>query len=169
MRVWLIAFLAIEACGFPTITRVGGGGASSPPDCEKIDALPPCFGTYANVCLTAAPKTSITVAITMEINTDAGSSQCDAKTTQYCVIAATSFSIPSGATLSAHGARPLVLVSTDSTTAFQLAGQIDVSSSIKGTTPTTGAGANPTDCGKSMPMAATNKGGGFGGSFGSAG
>jgi hypothetical protein len=170
MRLWL-AFLTLSpllaACGFDA-----NGGGSDGGGSNKIDAPPPCFGAFSNVCLSATPKAPLNVTGTMEINTDTASTQCDAKSpqsAQYCIVAATSFSIPSGAVLSAHGARPLVLVASDPTATFQLDGEIDVNSSIKGATPTKGAGANSNECATLAAFPATTTGGAYGGSFGSKG
>jgi hypothetical protein len=88
----------------------------------------------------------------------------------YCIIAGSSITIASGQTLSAHGSRPLVLMSS---TTITVIGTIDVAGHVSGTPQTAGPGVPPAPGAASNPCApataTTAHGGGAGGSFGSIG
>ena len=99
-------------------------------------------------------------------------SACDQNNDQqarYCVMAGAGFTLMTGATLTAHGGKPLVLLSTMT---MDLLGDIDVSSHHAGAQ-LRGAGSNPTNAGAcsfmTEPVVATMGGGGYGGSFGTKG
>jgi len=173
MRPWF-AFLVIPAFG--CAPKLGGGGSvdAAVDAAPMIDAAPPdaqqCFGSFVRICLSALPTAPVTLAASdVDLDIDTGTSPlCDSRTTDYCVVAGTSFSIAAGRILHGHGSRPLILVST-TTTAFQLIGDINVSSSHDGSA---GAGAAPGSiclAAASPPTPATINSGGFGGSFGGKG
>jgi len=109
----------------------------------------------------------LTISGVTDVDTDS-STMCDQHNDQklaFCVLATTRLTIPSGQTIRAHGARPVVLVSTTSIT---LAGTVDVSSNRLASAQARGAGASPSDCGF-MAMPPEGQGGGYGGSFGGKG
>lgn len=172
MRPWmallgLLGLLApAPACGFRSS---GNGGMID----GGIDA-PKCFGTIFQICFPASkvPTTPrvLTAGLT-QIDTDMTDpgSACDQNNDQnakYCVVAAAGLMLPADAMLTAHGTKPLVLLST---TTMELLGSIDVSSHQTGGAQLRGAGASPTDpaCASATPP--TGGGGGAGGSFGSPG
>jgi len=152
-----MALLAlVPACGFSS----SGGGTS--------DART-CFGTIVPVCFSATgvPAAPRTLGMT-EINTDRteSGSLCDQNNDQsarYCVVTGAPLTLSSGAVLTAHGGKPLVLLST---TTMDLLGDIDVSSHHAGLP---GPGANPADAGAcsfmTAPMGPTMGGGGYGTSW----
>jgi len=192
MRCYLVGLVAlVSACFHPTFDMprcglggecpsgrmcnadmvcavTGGGDAGS--DANMPDAAQ-CFGSFLNVCLPALPTTAVTVGLVdPDLDIDTGTStMCDTHTSEYCVIAGTSFSVALGRKIRGHGTRPLILVSTTSA-GFELTGDVDVSSSHDGTI--VGAGAlSATVCLSlaSPPSPATGTSGGFGGSFGGRG
>jgi len=136
-----------------------GEAASDAPGPPPIDART-CFGTsIVQVCLASAPTQPLTISNLTTIDTMT-SPMCVATVsggTNYCVVAATSIMI--NGTLRATGAKPLVLVASDSITVSQL---IDVGSH-RSTPEFVGAGADPTTCAAGTP--AGTRGGGAGGSF----
>lgn len=164
----LVALL--PACGFKS-AATPDGGADAPPD------APQCFGRYLPVCFTTGadvPGTAVMLADQVDIDTDAtdAGSYCHPHNNQagsYCVVAGAGLTLKSGAKLTAHGARPLILLSTST---IELLGDIDVSSHHVGPQPR-GAGANPAGTGAcsftTAPGAAITGGGAYGGSLGSKG
>jgi hypothetical protein len=154
-----MALLAVlPACGFHSSNNDGGGDDGG----GTLDTSF-CYGSFVRVCFPTAPA-SQKVLDTIDINTDAtdASSQCDQKNDQkdrYCVIAGAGFMLPGGTKITAHGSKPLVLLST---AMFDLSGNVDVSSSRSGSQPK-GPGADPADCVNGTPP--TVSGGGYGGSF----
>jgi hypothetical protein len=146
-------------------------------DASAVDvpAAPVCFGTIVPICFPAsavpsAPRTLSTV----DIDTDlmGSASLCDQtndRKAAYCVVAGTGIALPAGETVSAHGSKPLVLLSSGT---MNLLGSIDVSSHLTGGAPR-GAGANPTDLTACVfatrAVAATMGGGAAGASFGTQG
>jgi len=129
------------------------------PGIPPVDART-CFGTgIVQVCLASAPTQPLAISNLTTIDTMT-SSMCVPTVsggTNYCVVAATSIMI--NGTLRATGAKPLVLVASDSISVSQL---IDVGSHR---TPPEfiGAGADPATCMAGTP--AGTRGGGAGGSF----
>src|SRR5262249_52770624 len=119
------------------------GSSANPPD-----AGPVCFGKVFPICFPASrvPAAPRTLAGLTEIDTDMTASGllCDQNNVQkaiYWVVAAAGMTLLAGATLTAHGTKPLVLLST---TTMELSGTIDVSSHQTGGAQLRGAGANPT-------------------------
>jgi hypothetical protein len=152
-------------------TCVGGGepidagpngfidaGPDAPPDARV------CFGTAPfTICLAAAPTKPLMIETATPLDTGT-SSMCVQTTsggTGYCVIAATTITID--AKLRATGAKPLVLIASDSLTT---SAAIDVGSH-RGQADEIGAGGDPTTCASgTAPTSASNtNGGGAGGSF----
>jgi len=130
-----------------------------------VDALV-CYGTsIVKVCFDAAPTQPLTIS---DQTLDTGlPAMCASPVTggdNYCVIVATTITI--SGTLRATGAKPLVLVASDSIS-LTGSGLIDAGSRRTRTpgTPEKGAGADAdaTTCVAGTP--ATNRGGGAGGSF----
>jgi len=124
-----------------------------------VDALV-CYGTgIVKVCFASAPTQSLTITNPTTIDT-MNSSMCATTVSggsNYCVLAATTITI--NAKLRATGAKPLVLIASDTITT---GAQIDVGSH-RGATPEIGAGAEPITCAAGTNP--TNGGGGAGGSF----
>src|SRR5215468_3804131 len=162
MRACMVVFVAMLGCGYPPLPAVNL-------DATSEDAGPVCFGNIFRICFPASkvpamPKTLPELTET-EIDTDmtAGGTPCDQNNDQkanYCVIAAAGLTLPATATLTAHGPKPLVLLST---TTMELLGSIDVSSHQSGGAQPPGAGANPMDpalCAFATPPAAATMGGG---------
>ena len=87
---------------------------------------------------------------------------------RYCVIAATTITINAGISVQASGAKPLVLLASDSITIGSLS-TIDVGShrATQNTAEFVGAGADPTSCDAGIAPTTANGtgGGGAGGSF----
>jgi hypothetical protein len=114
-------------------------------------------------CLAQPPTASLTISGTTMIDTDkAGDCAPGAVDSQYCILAGSSITIAGGQTLSAHGSRPLVLMSSGAITVI---GTIDVAGHVLGVPQATGPGV-PLCAGGIAPP---NVGGGYGGSFGSLG
>jgi len=147
----------------------GAGGASPDSTTGEQDAAPVlCFGSFVRICLSALPTTPVTLS-DVDLDIDTGTSPlCDSRTTDYCVVAGTSFSIAAGRILHGHGSLPLILVST-TTAAFQLTGDINVSSSHDGIAGTGAAPGSICLAAASPPTPATINSGGFGGSLGGKG
>jgi hypothetical protein len=163
-----IWFVGLVAC-IPAQKDLGAPDAAAPDAPAPPDAQL-CFGTgIVQLCLASAPTDPPPISMT-PLNTDT-SPQCASLThgDNYCVIAATTFSIQT--TLRATGSRPLVLLATDSIT-IGPAGSVDVGSHA-GPTPELGAGHDPLsscDPPDFPPTTANNtSGGGAGGSFASIG
>jgi len=132
-------------------------------DAETPDARA-CYGTLVPICFNVIPTTPVMLMNSIDINTD-GTSMCDQHNDQasrYCVVAAMGLTLANNRTLTAHGIKPLVLLST---TTIQLSGSIDVSSKHDGSAPS--AGAQVDSC--PGTTAALGIAGGFGGSFGGKG
>jgi len=162
--------LALSGCGSVTPVSPDGSGMT-PLDAGSDGTSPVCFGKVFPICLSAVPSSPRTFQVSTSIDTDStgSASECDQNNDQvanYCVITGAGLTLPVGATLTAHGSKPLVLLST---TTMEIAGSIDVSSHQGGAT-FPGAGSNPKTAGActSMPppVGPTQNGGGYGGSFG---
>jgi hypothetical protein len=136
--------------------------APNPPD-ARHDAPPDtlaCYGTgIVQVCFAAPPTAPLTISTPTTIDT-ANSAMCAATVSgadNYCVLVGTSITVD--APLRATGAKPLVLIASDSITVNQL---IDIGSH-RITPEFIGAGADPAAC-LAGTLAGT-RGGGAGGSF----
>ena len=138
-----MALLALApACGFSSNGGGDDGGGT-------VDAAPVCYGEILKVCFPPSkvptmPQMLGTTTINTDM-TDSGSlcNQDNDQKTNYCVVAGSTLTLMAGATLTAQGLKPLVLLSA---TTMDLAGDIDVSSHHAGDQ-LRGAGANPTDPG----------------------
>lgn len=133
-----------------------------------IDAPPElCFGTDPVTICFEQPLTTPLVVTTQTIDT--GGTDCMAYTSPQsvdaCVLAGSAITIESGVTLTAHGGKPLVLVSASS---MQIDGTVDVASR-RGQP--LGAGADMPGCsdGTAPSGVISQVGGGWGGSFGDKG
>ena len=170
MRLWMALAALLPACGFGSDAHNDAGGDDDAPN----DAQQ-CFGSYLKVCFTsgAAIPTLAKMFGDIDINTDdtsgAQCNQLNDQASNYCVVAGAGFTLMSGKRLTAHGAKPLVLLSTMT---IDVLGDIDVSSHHAGPQPK-GPGANPAAPGAcsfaTAPTAATQASGGYGGSFGTKG
>lgn len=133
-----------------------GIGASGAPFCIK--------NALVTACVTTPPSQPVT--LTGAIATDPGAPTCaadvSADTSNVCVVAGTSITIAAGQTVSAHGARPLVLLATDTIT---ITGTLDVAGHLTGLPQPIGPAGTACN-GATLP---TINGGGAGGSFGSKG
>jgi hypothetical protein len=161
-----MALLALApACGFR-----GEGGTGGTTDTGLM-----CFGTLVSACFpTSAIPTAPRILTSTDIDTDltARGSLCNQDNdlkAKYCVVAGSELTLGAGETLTAHGSRPLVLLST---TTMDLLGDIDVSSHHAGQQ-LRGAGANPGRTGAcsftTAPTEAVMGGGGYGASLGTVG
>ncbi len=165
MRV-LLAVALIAACRFSPADSSGDAGVANdgPRDGDPDAFVRPanCYGTgYTVVCPAVLPSASYNVTTTKTILTDVGSSACatlSPPNDAVCVVAGTTVTISSF--LSAHGQRPLVVLSL---TTLDVPGELDVSSVTGGP----GAGSTGVGCTGIAPTQAG--GGGYGGSFGSRG
>ncbi len=165
MRLWMALLALLPACGFNRDPlKVDSGAGSDAPDAPVMPDASYCYGTFVRVCFEAMPMGNV-VQDTIDIDTDSTTmcNQANDQASKYCVIASGSFTLASGKTVTAHGQRPLILLST---TTFELNGDIDVSSKRTGSQPK-GAGADAAEC-VSGTTPSLN-GGGCGGSFGSKG
>jgi hypothetical protein len=175
MLRWMWLSLAI-GCGFEHGVAPGGstdGGAIGDGANGDSTVLPGdagnCWslaGLSTTVCLTAPPSGNINVNNDVSIDTTAtGTGNLDCKalvagSTNVCVVAAGTITIAQGATLSASGDRPLVLIATTIT----IDGVIDVASHRGGQI---GPGSDMPGC--NAGTSPSNAGGGQGGSFGAIG
>ncbi|HEX8113567.1 MAG TPA: hypothetical protein VF516_37810, partial [Kofleriaceae bacterium] len=160
MRSWMALLALAPACGFSSSAGSGTGKI------DAGDAGPACFGAFPRVCFpaSAVPMKPRTLDGLTEIDTDmtASGSACDQNNDQkaaYCVYASAGFTLAASAMLTAHGSKPLVVLST---TMMDLAGSIDVSSHLAGAPQLRGAGANPQDpaaCAFRTPPTAAAMGG----------
>jgi hypothetical protein len=137
----------------------GGAGTPDAPDAREIDAPPgvDCFGTFFELCPEPAIELPLEISDRTTIDTDA-SPRCLASVRDACVIAGTSVSIT--ANLTAIGARPLVILATET---LHVTARISVASA-RGELPGAGAGI---DC--IAGTAPEGLQGGPGGSFGTSG
>jgi hypothetical protein len=134
-------------------------GVDAPPDAAQL-----CFGSFVQVCFTAASDVP-TAAVSLndrDLDTDDVNmcNQRNNKAGSFCVVAGDGLVLDAGKTLRAHGSKPLILLST---TAVDLEGVVDVSSTGHALA-TQGAGAaSAAGC----PGAGVARGnsGGAGGSF----
>ena len=129
-----------------------------------------CVGdAMVMACLTQMPATPLMIDGTRMIDTDGPDCAQDAvgSSASYCILAGTSITIAARQTLSAHGSRPLVLMSSG---AITVTGTIDVAGHLTGMPQVTGPGVPPATGPLCAPATAAIKaGGGSGGSFGSIG
>jgi hypothetical protein len=148
--------------GTPGATPDGATPADAAPD-----ALQLCFGSYPNVCFsTLADVPTEALTPPQEIDT-ASSPLCGTRNNQptFCVVAARGLTIAAG-TVRSYGARPLVLLST---TTFDLAGTLDVSSTSGAVTHPTGPGVVDIASCTDGAVTPDRSSGGYGGSFGGKG
>lgn len=126
------------------------------PDGYVADARQ-CFGTPIAICLTSVPTNAL--ALPAAINTDTGCTQTVPQTNgpDLCVIAARTITV--GADARATGARPLVLVATETIDVQRV---LDVSSKVG----SLGAAANAASCTVAQ-AGGDDSGGGAGGAGGS--
>jgi hypothetical protein len=166
-------------CSFPDATCTSGqryGDLSGPlaGQCSGatidagIDTGPACVVGSIDVCTSAPPSGPFVVSGTTTLDTDQDPMcQTLAQTggPPACLIYAAGVTIEGGASLTAIGTRPLVIVST---AAVDISGLVDVSSRRGGQT---GAGANAADCAamRAPEPDLGGAGGGAGGSFAAAG
>src|SRR3954471_13731823 len=135
MRVlWLVVTTA--ACGYPALPTISSDGGAMSGEAAMPDAAVLCFGSFAPICFDDAaslPKTIKTVADNIDIDTDSlDSAICDqhhTKKADYCVFAGAGFTWSSGKKLTAHGSKPLIVLSTKT---IEINGDIDVSSNHSG-------------------------------------
>jgi hypothetical protein len=162
-----MALLALApACGFSS--------SSGNPGMAMIDAGQVCFGALLPICFppSAVPdQPRMLTSGSIDTDLTASGSACDRNNDHkdaYCVVTGAGLTLAAGATLTARGARPLVLLST---AGIDLAGTIDVGSHLTVATQVRGAGANPGDaCASATPaMLASRGGGGAGASLGAQG
>lgn len=143
-------------------------GAPGAPDALPDAASGTQFGTFIKVTFTSAsdiPTMPLMWTSDVDLDTDA-STMCNTRNNQaakYCVVAATTITLASAATLRAHGSKPLVLLATST---FDLQGTIDVSSKHDGSPAGAGAAVVASCPNTTAP---TGNSGGFGGSFGGKG
>lgn len=155
----LMALLALTpACGFGGASTKSDGGLG---DDDAPTPFPFCHGSFVKVCFSTDPTATKTFTVPTTTIDTGSTTDCDQQNDQkdrYCVVAGNGFTIASGQKLVAHGAKPLVLLST---AMFDVSGDIDVSSSTQAQT--RGPGADPVDCANGTPPTASA--GGYGGSF----
>jgi hypothetical protein len=166
MRLWLAILAA--AMLLPGCAGCGDDGNTPKNPEAGIDAAQPVtYGTFVKVTFPSAlavPMPPQLFATSTDIDTTA-SSFCDTvndKKDDYCVVVGSTISVAAGAAVTAHGAKPLILLATSE---LDLDGTIDVSSKHGGMT---GAGAaTASQCAGNTE--ATGHSGGYGGSFGGKG
>lgn len=150
---------AQQICEPPNETPIDAG-VDAPPD--AVPDARTCFGTgLVVVCLRSAPAAPLPISVPTPVDTTS-SSLCVPTVSggdKYCVIAATTITID--ARLRATGAKPLVLIASDSIV-IAATGAVDVGSH-RGQNPEVGAGADPLTC--TAGTQPGNSGGGAGGSF----
>jgi hypothetical protein len=179
---WIVLF--VPACFHPSYDRPRCGPDDECPSGLTCSAQKICESSGSNspdaafpignfclsnatvtACLAEVPTTSLTISATRMIDTDKAG-DCTPGTVsssaQYCILAGSSITIAGGQTLSAHGSRPLVLMSSG---AITVTGTIDVAGHLLGVPQAVGPGVPLCGAG----LAPTNVGGGYGGSFGSLG
>jgi len=160
-----LVMLLVTGCGFRASTGVGAG--SSEVD-SGTTAAPGgfCVGdAIITACLAEPPALPLTIDRATKVDTDGGepcATNATASSSQYCILAGSAITIMGGQTLSAHGSRPLVLLSSGTITVF---GMIDVAGHLANQPQTSGPGV--VGCAGGTP--ATAGGGGHGGTFGSSG
>lgn len=170
-QVRLLIVIVVGACDFqPGMVTTADGGSVGDSDRTEGDTgtrSPSCHGSGTfMVCLDQPPSGSRSLA--GPIDTGVSSPECAALVapgrTDVCVVAGRELSIQSGNVVSGSGARPLVLVATD-TIVLSPSAVLDVSSRRGGTT---GAAANSSLCATDGAAPGT-RAGGYGGSFGARG
>ncbi|HEX3765424.1 MAG TPA: hypothetical protein VHW23_42305 [Kofleriaceae bacterium] len=155
MRPWMALLALAPACGFS-----GSGGSEPMPDAGSV-----CVGSLIPICFPASALPTMARTLgAFDIDTDmvGSGALCDQNNDQkarYCVVTGARITLPVDMTLTAHGDKPLVLLSTG---AVELQGTIDVSSHVTGAR-LRGAGADPNDsqaCAFAMPATVARAGGG---------
>ena len=144
------------------------GGLTEQRDASLVDASmsAACYGSssFVRECFMSPPSSALELG-TRDINTDPSSSDCNMVVAggnlDACVISGSSIHIASGRFVTAHGSRPLVLISTST---IVVDGTIDVASHQMGRIGPS-ANANPCPTGVSATTGDKGAGGGYGASF----
>lgn len=131
--------------------------APAPSPADAADARL-CWGTELQVCLSSAPATGVILDGPLDTAIDL---RCRPDVDAYCAIAGTTITIPTAATLAVRGARPLVLIATDTLT---IDGVLDAASHVATQKPGPGALATAAAC-NAFAAQPSKHGGGAGGSF----
>lgn len=153
---------AFNLCSFPDEAKCGPGGRSfGDLGGANSGQCVGCYGTAPiSICFATPPTGARTYSGTIDTtNSPMCATNVVSGGSGFCVLAAGTIMVD--ARLRATGAKPLVLLATDSITT---GATIDVGSH-RGATPETGAGADPAACTTMAGTAPTNGGGGSGGSF----
>lgn len=167
--VWRYVGVAMVLLAAPGCTKLLGiEDFTLAPD-AAIDAPNPdaqlCYGAgLAPICLTTVPSGTVTLDTAFDTTDCPGEVIAQPTGPELCVIAATQISV--SATVTVTGARPLMLLATDT---IAVPGSLDVSS--RRSPARVGAGANFSDCGAGTLPTNTSggAGGGAGGTFGTRG
>jgi hypothetical protein len=111
---WSVAAMvfAMAACGFPRPADVVGDAGASDADGDAAEGATMTFGAFVQIVFPAAvvPTMPLSWSSAIDVDTDT-SSMCNAhhnKIGEYCVVAATDITLAVGATLRAHGSKPIV-------------------------------------------------------------
>jgi hypothetical protein len=162
----MVLLALAPACGFSS--------PSGPPIIDAMPDVPPdaslCYGAIVHVCFDSPaviPGTPKNLTEDTDIDTDStDSATCNRQNNlkdDYCIFAGAGVSLMTGKKITAHGGKPLVLLSTQR---MDLAGDVDVSSHHMGSQPK-GPGAYPASAGACMfQVVATMNAGAAGGTFG---
>ena len=151
---------AQHVCEPPVELLVDSGVSGPGSDSQSAVDAAACFGTgLVHLCLETPPTSPLMISTRLLLDTDS-SPMCASvpNGNKYCVIAGTTITLE--ARLRATGARPLVLIASDSIAVSAL---VDVGSH-RGDDPEIGAGADPASCSDANARPGV-AGGGAGGSF----
>jgi hypothetical protein len=135
-----------------------GTRPDAPPPTEAGADARLCWGTDVQVCLAAPPTTGVTLDGQIDTAID---QRCRPEVDAYCAIAGTTVTVPTAATLDVRGARPLVVIATDT---FTIDGVLDAGSHAATQKPGPGALATAAAC-NAFAAQPSKHGGGAGGSF----
>lgn len=163
----LAAFALLGGCSFSHGAIDNGTTDAAVTADVASDSGSVCMGSgIVKVCL-FVPSAPYHVATNATIDTDSTTACLGTQpgtTIDACVVGGSSVALDSGATLTAHGTRPLVIVSGST---FTVAGTLDLSSH-RGVN--VGANGDSSACAMGMAPTFNNSGGGgYGGSFGGKG
>ena len=169
MRGMPALFFLVSACGFSGAQGIDGG--TPPPDADGPD-VPTCVPDFVNLCDLPAPTEAFLVGdVTIDTENDV---RCrtvmQSGGPDICLLYFTEIEVAAGATLFAHGSRPLALVATG---AMRIFGIVDVSSK-RSRIAMPGAGSHPaglcmTTREPAGVLGPNGGGGGAGGTFGTRG